>query len=82
MLRHHILNAVVMLAEVFLLELDHLVVLPFQSVKLPDQLVQLHHRLAVFLSERLQQLAKLLISRLWAIHWKHDINPKQELVLY
>ena len=54
MLRHHILNAVVMLAEVLLLELDHLVVLPLQRVKLPDQLVQLHHRLAVFFSERLQ----------------------------
>ena len=82
MLRHNIFDPVVVLAEVLLLKLDHLVVLPFQRVELSDQLVQLHHRLAVFLSERLQQLAKLLISRLWAIHWKHDINPKQELVLY
>ena len=74
MLRHNIFDPVVVLAEVLLLELDHLVVLPFQRVKLTDQLVQLHHRLAVLLSESLKQLAKLLISRLRAIHCKHDIN--------
>ena len=82
MLRHHIFYPVVVLAEVLLLELDHLVVLPLQRVKLPDQLVQLHHRLAVLLCERLQQLPKLLISRLRAIHCKHDINPSEALAVY
>ena len=53
MLRHNIFDPVVVLAEVLLLELYHLVVLPFQRVKLADQLVELHHRLTVLLRERL-----------------------------
>ena len=79
---HNIFDAIVMLAEVLVLELDHLVVLVLQGVELPDQLVELHHGLAVLLRESLQQLTELLVSRLRAVHWKHDINSKQALDVY
>ena len=79
MLSHNIFDAIVVLAEVLVLELDHLVVLVLQGVELPDQLVELHHGLTVLLRESLQQLTKLLVSRLRAVHWKHDVNSKQAL---
>ena len=82
MLCHNIFYAIVVLAEVLVLELDHLVVLVLQGVELPDQLVQLHHSLAVLLRESLQQLTELLVSRLRAVHWKHDVNSKQALDEY
>ena len=78
----NIFYAIVVLAEVLVLELDHLVVLVLQGVELPDQLVELHHGLAVLLRESLQQLTKLLVSRLRAVHWKHDVNSKQTLNVY
>ena len=82
MLCNNIFYAIVMLAEVLVLELDHLVVLVLQGVELPDQLVQLHHGLTVLLRESLQQLTELLVSRLRAVHWKHDVNSKQALDVY
>ena len=79
---HNIFDAIVMLAEVLVLELDHLVVLVLQGVELPDQLVELHHGLTILLRESLQQLTELLVSRLRAVHWKHDVNSKQTLNVY
>ena len=78
----NIFYAIVVLAEVLVLELDHLVVLVLQGVELPDQLVELHHSLTILLRESLQQLTKLLVSRLRAVHWKHDVNSKQTLNVY
>ena len=82
MLCHNIFYAIVVLAEVLVLELDHLVVLVLQGVELPDQLVELHHGLTILLRESLQQLTELLVSRLRAVHWKHDVNSKQALDEY